>query len=130
MTASSLGLTDRRAGTAFVYGTRDSFDEWRITESISSTYGVEMQFDNIDGQFYAGLLGRTIQEFASHMRIRNEQGQEVDLSTLAGASYLNISDTRISVTLVGNSYINFASDNMVYIRHDSGLISENVVKIS
>lgn len=130
MTASSLGLTDRRAGTAFVYAQINSFGEWQIAESISRTiYGVEMQFDNIDGQFYADRLGRTIEEFATHMTIRDEQGQLVDLSTLAGASYLNISDNRIYVCLVGASSIGFATDNAVYIRHDSGLITARVVKV-
>ena len=89
-----------------------------------------MAIRNIDGPFYAEYLGRTIQEFASHITIRNEQGQTVDLSTLAGASYLAVSEDRYVVSLVGNSSIGFAVGNMVYIRHDSGLLTVTAVRFS
>lgn len=89
-----------------------------------------MAIRNIDGPFYAEYLGQTIQEFASHITIRNEQGQTVDLSVLAGASYLAVSEDRYTVTLVGNSSIGFAIGNMVNIRHDSGLLTVHAVRFS
>lgn len=114
-----------------VYGERDAGGDWRVTGAISSCYGFEMQWDDIDGQFYADRLGRTIEEFASHIRVRNDDGQEINWAVIAGASYLSISANRIYVTLVSsNSFVRFADGNRIYIKHDSGLINETAVKFS
>lgn len=111
------------------YGQRDAEGDWRVTGSISSCYGFEMQWDDIDGQYYADLLGRTIEEFASHIRVRNDEGQEISWATIAGASYMSINDNRIYVTLVSsNSSVKFKTGNRLYIKHDSGLINETAVK--
>lgn len=112
------------------YGTLDAGGDWRFTGIISSCYGFELSIQNIDGQFYANYLGRTIAEFASHITIRNTQGQVVDLSVLSSGSSINIADDRYSVTLVGSSSIRFNTENMVTIRHDSGLLTVTAVKFS
>lgn len=127
---AELGLIQYMSGGGEVYGQLDAGGDWRFTDNAPSIYGCDISIQNIDGQFYAGYLGRTIEEFASHVTIRNTQGEVVDLSTLAGASYLNVSADRYTVTLVGKSSIRFNADNMVTIRHDSGLLTVNCVRIS